>query len=106
MDEFRQYKQGRIHTHPRNLEIADIDMIYPSPGGLIISPTYYLCELFLSIHVINEIIQYAVKNNWVILKGSIIIPIQNRKVIINVSPEKENDAAQTSSSLSTPDAHS
>ncbi len=106
MEDIARYKAQLIPTQPNYLEIADIGIIYHSPGGLVISPTYYRCELFLSIHVINQIIQYAVKNNLVILNGTIIIPIGNRKDIINVSAKEENDETKASPSVSTPNENS
>jgi len=102
METLRRFKSKLIPTCPKYLEIADITDISRCTSGLIIVPTYYDCEVYLSAYVVQRLIKWAISNNFIRVNGAILIPTGNRKAFYNVSSKEKDDETQTSPSVSTP----
>lgn len=68
---------------PDTLFITDIDSIEPYPSYISIIPTYYQCTIDLTPKVVVAILKVAIRQSWLVLKGTITYVIANKKEYYN-----------------------
>jgi len=87
----------QITVKPDELSILDIKKIEDIPSFFAIYPRYYNCRILFSPLVIQRMLQWLIKQHYIILEGTLIIKIRTQKGVLCVTGKKEANAEKNGS---------
>lgn len=84
----------QITVKPSELSILDIKKIEDLPSFFAVYPTYYNVRILFSPLVIQRMLQWLIKQQYIILKGTLTIKIRTQKGVLSVTSKKETYAEE------------
>lgn len=103
-------KRGKSVKAPNNyvrtITITDIERIEANKGFICLYPSHFFSVIEISPYVAIRMIQWLIQRQFLIIKGTLVLKIRNRKVYYNVSNEKETTQTKSGTSYSSPGENS
>lgn len=82
----------QIPVEPAELSILDVKQIEDIPSFFAMYPTYYNVRLLFSPLVIQRMLQWLIKQGYIVLDGTLTLKIRTQKGALCVSSKKEENA--------------